>query len=69
MPSTSFSPKGFSLARRNLVSDMAPGMYNPLRQIGLPAKREPVLKQAGAQGVFKGKGLVEIGGHVAGVVG
>jgi hypothetical protein len=33
---------------------MAPGMYNPLRQIS-------------AQGVFKGEGAVEVGGHVNGV--
>ena len=34
---------------------MTPGMYNPLRQ-------------AGAQGIFKGEGAVEVGGHVARVV-
>ena len=49
------------------VPDMAAGMYNPLRQVGLPAKRVPAPRQARAQCIFKREGAVEVGGHVAGV--
>ena len=42
--------------------------FHPLRQVSLPAKREPVLWQAGAQCIFNREGAVEVGGHVGGVV-
>lgn len=59
---------GFPACWRIQVPDMPPGMYDPPRQVGPPAKRVPVLRQVSAQCVFKTKGAVEVGGHVGGVM-